>query len=130
MKLIILIFTVVFISACTTDDTPNNSSFIIDADAILFNNNLPADGCSERITIVDTKGDEVKTVLPTDATKLLFKNLLDGEIEKIPEGTYSGNLQIPVKLKYKETKEKGELICGWNQKSTVEQIDIISITKK
>lgn len=107
-----------------------DTSPVIEANAIIFNNNLPVDGCAEHISLVDSKGDKIKDVLPTEASNAMFKNLLNAEIAKLPKDTYTGNIQIPVVLTYKTTPEKGELICGWGNKSTVEIIEIVNITRK
>jgi hypothetical protein len=80
--------------------------------------------------LVDAKEDEIESVLPTAITKPLFTKLMDSEVAKLPADTYTGNLHIPVVLKYKETQEKAELLCGWGHKSVVEQIEIISISKR
>lgn len=120
----------VMIVACKVDDKSNETFPIIEANAILYNNNLPVDGCAEHISLIDSKGEEIKILLPTEASKPLFVNLMTIEIAKLPKDTYSGNLHIPVILKYRETQQKNELVCGWNKKSMVEQIEIISITKK
>ena len=118
------------ILACKVDDNSNDTSPIIEANAILHNNNLPVDGCAEHISLIDSKGEKLKTLLPTEATKPLFVNMMNDEIAKLPKNTYSGNLNIPVVLKYRETQQKVELLCGWNNKLMVEQIEIIAILKK
>ncbi len=130
MKTSFVIILMTMIVACKIDDNSNESFPIIEANAILYNNNLPVDGCAEHISLIDSKGEEIKTLLPTETSKPLFVNLLNVEIAKIPKDMYSGNLQIPVILTYRETQQKAELLCGWNKKSIVEAIDIISITKK
>ena len=91
---------------------------------------MPVDGCAEHISLVDAKGDKIKDVLPTEASSAIFKSLLNAEIAKLPENTYTGNIQIPVILKYKTTQEKGELMCGWGNKSTVDIIEIVNLTRK
>lgn len=130
MKTYFILFLMAVIVACKIDDNTNNTLPIIETNAILHNNNLPVDGCSEHISLIDSKGEKIKSLLPTAETKPLFMNLMNAEIAKLPKETYSGNLNIPVVLKYRETQQKAELVCGWNKKSMVEQIEIISITKK
>lgn len=126
-----LIFLLVSMSvACQVCNKTSSNYPIIEANAILYNNNLAVDGCAEHISLVDKKGDEIKILLPTEATKPFFTNLMNAEIAKLPKDKYSGNLRFSVLLKYKETQQKGELVCGWNKKSMVEQIEIISISKK
>lgn len=120
----------VLLNTCSTDADENNTAPLLEANAIVFNNNLPVDGCAEHISLVDAKGDKIKDVLPTEASSAVFKNLLKAEIAKLPANTYSGNIQIPIILKYKTTQEKGELICGWGSKSTVDIIEIVNITRK
>lgn len=119
----------VLVNTCTKE-SEDNTAPLIEANAIIFNNNLPVDGCAEHISLIDAKGDKIKDVLPTEASSAVFTNLLKAEIAKLPANTYSGNIQIPVILKYKTTQEKGELVCGWGNKSTVEKIEIVNITKK
>lgn len=130
MKTYFVILLITMITACKIDDNSNDTFPIIEANAILYNNNLPVDGCAEHISLIDAKGEEIKKLLPTEATESLFVNLMNAEIAKLPKDTYSGNLQIPVILKYQETQQKTELLCGWNKKSIAEKIEIISITKK
>lgn len=129
MKMLSIIMLSVLMNTCTTD-AENNTVPLIEANAIIFNNNLPVDGCAEHISLVDTKGDKIKDVLPTEASSAMFKSLLKSEIAKLPENTYTGNIQISVVLTYKTTQEKGELICGWGNKSIVEVIEIINIKRK
>jgi hypothetical protein len=130
MKNALLVSLISVFLSCTTTTQEENALPVIEATAIVFNNNLPVDGCAEHISFVDAKGDKIKDVLPTDASMKLFTNVLNAEITKMPEGTYTGNLQFEVNLKYIETQEKGELICGWGNKSVVDKIEIVSITKK
>jgi hypothetical protein len=130
MKTYLIIILMAMFVACKVDDKSNDTFPIIEANAILRGNNLPVDGCAEHISLVDNKGDEIKKLLPTEATNSLFVNLMNAEIAKLPKDTYSGNLNIPVTLKYRETQQKTELLCGWNKKSIAEKIEIISITKK
>lgn len=119
----------ILVNTCTKE-AEDNTAPLIEANAIIFNNNLPVDGCAEHISLIDAKGDKIKDVLPTEASSAMFRSLLNAEIAKLPENTYTGNLNIPVILKYKTTQEKGELVCGWGNKSTVEKIEIVNITKK
>ncbi len=112
-------------TSCTNNQ--NDSTPIIEADAILYGNNLPADGCAEHLSLVDDKGDEIQSLLPTAATMALFTNLLNSEAKG---ETYTGALRVPVRLKYKETQEKGELLCGWGTKLVVSEVEIISIKKR
>ena len=128
MKNVLLLLLLVMIAACKVDDQDFTPT--LQANAMIYNNNLPVDGCAEHISLMNTNGDETKTLLPTEATKVLLSNLLNTEIAKIPKGEYSGNLRFLVSVKYRTTSEKGELLCGWGRKSTVERIEIISITKK
>ena len=130
MKIYLTVFVITLIAACNVDDNSNDTSPIIVANAIAYNNNLPVDGCAERISLINAKGEEIKILLPTEASKPLFVNLLNIEIAKLPKDTYSGNLNIPVMLKYRETQRKAELVCGWNKKSMVEEVEIISISKQ
>jgi hypothetical protein len=130
MKNTLLILLISMVSACEIDNQADASSPIKEVNAVFHNNNLPVDGCAEHISLVDAKEDLIKSVLPTDITKPLFAKLMDSEVAKLPADTYSGNLNISVVLKYKETQEKGELLCGWGHKSVVEQIEIISISKR
>ena len=127
MKISLILLMISMMVSCQISE---NANPIIEANAIVYNNNLPVDGCAEHISLIDLKGDEIKSVLPTEATKAIFTDLLNTEITKIPKDTYSGNLRIEVLLKYRETQQKAELLCGWNKKSMAEQIEIISITKK
>lgn len=129
MKILLIIFFSIMLRTCTTT-ADEDTSPIIEANAIIFNNNLPVDGCAEHISLIDSKGDKIKDVLPTEASNAVFKNLLNTEIAKLPKDTYTGNIQVSIILKYKTTQEKGELICGWGNKSTVELIEIVNITKK
>ena len=130
MKTYFIILLTAIILACKVDDNSNVTSPIIAANAILHNNNLPVDGCEKHISLLDSKGEKIKVLLPTEATKPLFTNMMNAEIAKLPKDTYSGNLNIPVVLKYKETQQKVELLCGWNKKLMAEQIEIIAILKK
>jgi hypothetical protein len=118
------------LDACKVDDKSNDTFPIIESNAILYNNNLPVDGCAEHISLLNAKNEEIKILLPTEATKPIFMNLMNEAIAKLPKDTYSGNLNIPVMLKYRETQQKSELLCGWNKKLMVEQIEIINITNK
>jgi hypothetical protein len=127
---LMIILSVVMLSACTVDDKTADTSPIMEANAVLYNNNLPVDGCAEHISLVDSKGEQLKVFLPTEATKAVFMKLINAEIAKLPVNTYTGNLNISVLLKYRATQQKDELICGWGKKSVVEQIEIIAITKK
>lgn len=129
MKILSVIILSIWVNSCTTDTDDNNAP-LIEANAIIYNNSLPADGCAEHISLIDSKGDKIKDVLPSEASSAMFKNLLDTEIAQLPKNTYTGNFQIPVVLTYKTTQEKGELICGWGNKSTVEIIEIVSIKRK
>ncbi|MFY7910381.1 MAG: hypothetical protein ACOVO2_12535 [Emticicia sp.] len=129
MKMLSIILLSVLVNTCTKE-SEDNTAPLIEANAIIFNNNLPVDGCAEHISLIDAKGDKIKDVLPTEASSAVFTNLLKAEIAKLPANTYSGNIQIPVILKYKTTQEKGDLVCGWGNKSTVEKIEIVNITKK
>lgn len=129
MKMLSIILLSVLLKTCSTE-ADENTAPLLEANAIIFNNNLPVDGCAEHISLVDAKGDIIKDVLPTEASSAVFKNLLKAEIAKLPANTYSGNIQIPIILKYKTTQEKGELICGWGSKSTVDIIEIVNITRK
>lgn len=119
----------VLLNTCSAD-TDENATPLMEANAIVFNNNLPVDGCAEHISLIDTNGDKIKDVLPTEASNTLLKNLLNTEIAKLPANTYTGNLKVSVVLQYKTTQEKGELICGWGSKSSVDLIEIVNITKK
>ncbi len=119
----------ILVNTCTKE-TEDSAAPLIEASAIVFNNNLPVDGCAEHIAFVDAKGDLIKAVLPTAASSSMFKNLINAEVAKLPANTYSGNLEIPVVLTYRNTQEKGELECGWGKKTTVELIEIVKITKK
>jgi hypothetical protein len=130
MKNALLVSIISIFLSCTTSTLEENTLPIIEATAIIFNNNLPVDGCAEHISFVDAKGEKIKDVLPTDASMKFFIDVLNVEINKVPKGNYTGNIQIEVNLKYKETNEKGELICGWGNKSVVDKIEIVSITKK
>ena len=130
MKTPSLILVILLLFACKVGDSLENGTPIIEANAVIYNNNLPVDGCAEHISLVNEKGEFLKNYLPTEATRQIFSKLLDAEAAKLPNGQYSGNLQIPVVLKYRESQQKAELVCGWNKKSTVEQIEIVSITKK
>ena len=132
MKNALLFIIISVFLSCTTITQEENASPspVIETTAIVFNNNLPVDGCAEHISFLDTKGDKIKDVLPTEASMKLFMDVLNTEIRKVPEGNYTGNIQIEVNLRYKETEEKGELICGWGNKSIVDKIEIVSITKK
>jgi hypothetical protein len=127
---LMMMLSVAMMSACTVDDKTADTSPIIEANAILYNNNLPVDGCAEHISLLDTKGEQLKVFLPTEATKPLFTKLINAEIAKLPANTYTGNLNIPVSLKYRITQQKDELMCGWGKKSVVEQIEILAIIKK
>jgi hypothetical protein len=129
MKILSIITLSILLNTCSAD-TDENTAPLLEANAIVFNNNLPVDGCAEHISLIDSKGDKIKDVLPTEASNAMFKNLLKAEIAKLPENTYSGNIKIPVLLTYKATQEKGELICGWGNKSTVDIIEIVNITRK
>lgn len=129
MKILSIIILSIMLETCTKI-ADEDTSPVIEANAIIFNNNLPVDGCAEHISLVDSKSDKIKDVLPTEASNAMFKNLLNAEIAKLPKDTYTGNIQIPVVLTYKTTPEKGELICGWGNKSTVEIIEIVNITRK
>lgn len=129
MKILSVIILSIWVNSCTKDTDDNNAP-LIEANAIIYNNSLPADGCAEHISLIDSKGDKIKDVLPSEASNAMFKNLLDTEIAKLQKNTYTGNFQIPVVLTYKTTPEKGELICGWGNKSTVEIIEIVSIKRK
>lgn len=129
MKILLIIMLSFLVNTCTTDAEENKVP-LIEANAIIFNNNLAVDGCAEHISLIDSKGDVIKSVLPTEASSAIFKSLLNDEAAKLPANTYTGNIQIPVVLTYKTTQEKGELICGWGNKSTVEIIEIVNITKK
>ncbi len=128
MKNLLLLLLITVMAACKVDD--QESVLALEANAIVYNNNLPVDGCAEHINLIDPKGDVMKTYLPTEATMPLFSKLLNLEIAKIPKNEYSGNLNFEVLLKYRITSQKGELVCGWGKKSIVERIEIISITKK
>lgn len=130
MKNALLFIIISVLLSCTTITQEENVLPVIEATAIVFNNNLPVDGCAEHISFLDAKGDKIKDVLPTDASMELFTNILNEEISKIPKGNYTGNLHFEVNLKYRETNEKGELICGWGNKLIVDKIEIVSITKK
>lgn len=130
MKKLMLILFSFILFACSNVVKEESTLPIIEANAVIFNNNLPVDGCAEHISIIDKNGDKIKDLLPTEATMATFKNLLDIEIAKFPKETYTGNIQIPVTIKYIETSEKGELLCGWGNKSIVERVEIVSITKK
>ncbi len=127
MKAILMFLLISIIFSCQLG---NDTSPILEVNAIVYNNNLPVDGCAEHISLIDAKGDEIKSVLPTEETKAMFLELLNAEIVKIPKDTYSGNLHFTVVLKYRETQQKAELLCGWNKKSMLQQIEIISISKK
>lgn len=129
MKMLSIITLSILLNTCSAD-TDENTAPLMEANAIIFNNNLPVDGCAEHISLIDSKGDKIKDVLPTEASNAMFKNLLNAEIAKLPENTYSGNIKIPVLLTYKTTQEKGELVCGWGNKSTVDIIEIVNITRK
>lgn len=129
MKILSLAFLSILLRTCDTN-TNEDKGPVTEANAIVFNNNLAVDGCAEHISLVDSKGEVIKTVLPNEASNAMFKNLLIAEIAKLPEGTYTGNIEIPVVLTYKTTQEKGELICGWGKKYTVDIIEIVNITKK
>jgi hypothetical protein len=129
MKILSIIILSIMLRTCTII-ADEDTSPVIETNAIIFNNNLPVDGCAEHISLVNSKGDKIKDVLPTEASNAIFKNLLNAEIAKLPKDTYTGNIQIPVVLTYKTTQEKGELICGWGNKSTVEIIEIVNVTRK
>lgn len=129
MKMLSIITLSILINTCAAI-TEEDTRPVIEANAVIFNNNLPVDGCAEHISLIDSKGDKIKDVLPSEASNAMFKSLLNAEIAKLPENTYTGNIQIPVVLTYKTTQEKGELICGWGNKSTVEIIEIINIKQK
>lgn len=129
MKMLSIITLSILVNTCTAI-TEEDTRPLIEANAVIFNNNLPVDGCAEHISLIDSKGDKIKDVLPTEASSAMFKSLLNTEIAKLPENTYTGNIRIPVILTYKATQEKGELICGWGNKSTVEIIEIVNIKQK
>lgn len=129
MKVLSIIVLSILLNTCSAESDQNTDP-LIEANAIVFNNNLPVDGCAEHISLIDSKGDKIKDVLPTEASTVLFKNLLNAEIAKLPANTYTGNLQVPVVLTYKPTQQKGELICGWGNKSTVDIIEIVTIARK
>ncbi|GAB2612215.1 hypothetical protein GCM10027035_05880 [Emticicia sediminis] len=129
MKILSIITLSILVNTCISI-TEKDTSPVIETNAIIFNNNLPVDGCAEHISLIDSKGDKIKDVLPSEASSAMFKSLLNAEIAKLPENTYTGNIQISVVLTYKTTQEKGELICGWGNKSTVEIIEIVNIKRK
>lgn len=129
MKMLSIITLSILVNTCISI-TEKDTSPVIETNAIIFNNNLPVDGCAEHISLIDSKGDKIKDVLPSEASSAMFKSLLNAEISKLPENTYTGNIQISVVLTYKTTQEKGELICGWGNKSTVEIIEIVNIKRK
>ncbi len=98
--------------------------------AIIYNNNLPVDGCAEHIYLEEPEGKDSYAVLPDSSSRSLFYNILDTEIAQLPQDIYHGNLQIPVVIKYQKTSNNAELLCGWGKSNTVPQIKIVSITKR
>ncbi len=105
IKILSVVILSVWVSSCTTDTDDNNAP-LIEANAIFYHNSLPLDGCAEHISVIDSKGDKIKDVLPSEASSAMFKNLLNTEIAKLPENTHTGNFQIPVVLTYKITQKK------------------------
>lgn len=100
-----------------------------EASAILRSNSLPADGCDEHIELVDAQGKTIMQCLPTDATKSLLSKTIQANLlsAPTPQNTF---FAIPVTIVYRETRETGELQCGWGKKLTLNKIEIVSFQKR
>jgi len=128
MKANLLFFLLSFIFlGCKLD---KQSAPILEAKAIIYNNNLPVDGCAEHIYIEESDGNDGHSVLPDSLSRSLFYDILNKEIAQLPEDVYHGNLYIPVVIKYQKTSDNAELLCGWGKKTIVPQIKIVSIVKR
>jgi hypothetical protein len=127
MKKITAAFLLIVAIAC--QNNIENLTDTKEANAFFRNNSLPADGCDEHIELVDAQGKTIMQCLPTDATKSLLSATIQASLVGVPapQNTF---LEIPVTIVYRETRETGELQCGWGKKLTLNKIEIVSFQKR
>lgn len=94
--------------------------------AIIKPNGLAYDGCDTHIQI--EQNGEMVMYVPTSSSKNLVDNIVKAEQSTLAQGEMLFK-PIPVLINYKLTGKKGELLCGWGKKSTLDEIEISKISK-
>lgn len=117
----------VFLMSCTIEEVVEVKTVsATEIEAILKPNGLAYDGCDTHIQIKD--GSDFVMLKASEKTKGLVEKLISDELAKMPKGELIYDL--PVMISYNKTNQKVELLCGWNIKRTVEEIEVLKITKR
>jgi hypothetical protein len=85
-------------------------------------NQLPVDGCDWHLG-VDLK-DEWGQYVPNDQTASVMKDF----IEK--NGGLNAPMFIDVQVKMKLTGKKKKVLCGWNTKTDMDEVELYEIRKR
>lgn len=93
---------------------------------IIKPNGLAYDGCDTHIQI--EKDGEMIMYVPTANSKNLVDNIVKTEQSTLAQGEMLFK-PIPVLISYSLTGKKGELLCGWGKRSTLDEISISKISK-
>ena len=88
--------------------------------ALIYENGLAYDGCSERIELLADSSVYVPTA---NTLPILQKALAD-----LPRS--SNGQSRAVTIRFIETGQQGTLACGWGAQSKVSEMDVLDITKR
>ncbi|GAB3954651.1 hypothetical protein GCM10028805_40490 [Spirosoma harenae] len=90
--------------------------------AFISDSQLIADGCEDNVRLAktDSTGNQI-IYKPTAATLSIYRKALSD----IPSST--NTLERAVTVRFLETGQQVELLCGWGHKPKVGEIDILEI---
>ena len=119
-KLLFFILVAIGLQYCTADDTVAKLEGYAEHEAIL-QNQLPVDGCDWHfgVDLDDEWGQFV-----ADAASQPKVDALILQAQQV-----YGIAQVRVKMRYRLTGKQREVQCGWNTKTKMEEIEIVSIEK-
>jgi hypothetical protein len=115
--------------SCTTEESieaKTASATASEVEALLKPNGLAYDGCDTHIQLKN--GSDFVMFKASEKTKGLINQLISDEQAKMPKGEFL--YEVPVNISYNKTNQKVELLCGWNMKSTVAEIEVLKISRR
>lgn len=104
---------------CQTQTTPEAKTERTES-AYIVGNQVPFDGCEESVRLETTGSAAPIRFKPTQASLPILQKALGGDNQG----------EKPVKIRFRETGNQVELLCGWGAKPKVSEIEILEITAR
>ncbi|GAB3981873.1 hypothetical protein GCM10028806_52410 [Spirosoma terrae] len=121
---VLLLFLLTFAFSCQKD-SPEGLGPIRTEPAFIYENSVPTDGCEEhvRLDIPDSTATAVSYKPTASSLPILQKALADIQ----PNPT---TFERAVTIRFAETGRQVDLMCGWGTRQQMNEIEIISISRR